>query len=130
MRVCNRKVLQVNALRNRIVPVLLAAASLLLSGCSVPKLWPFGSDEGRTPVPENATRYVCDANKGFYLRTLAGGSLWVILAEREFRVDLQGGSGSKRYGNGVAVLDMSEAAVTLTDGPAAQFAGCKAAEAK
>ena len=104
-------------------------AALVLAGCSTSRLWPFAAEEGREPVPANATRYLCDGDKSFYLRTLAGGSMWVNLAEREFRLDRQGDAGSRRFGNGVAVLDMSTADLTLSDGPGAQYTGCKTAAA-
>ncbi|MBL8384155.1 MAG: hypothetical protein JNM90_13830 [Burkholderiales bacterium] len=103
---------------------------LALGGCSGARLWPFGAEEGRPAVPENAVRYACDGNRGFYLRMLAGGDAWVILPEREFRLDRVGGATGRRFTNGVAVLDLGPDAASpasLTDGPAAAFGGCKPA---
>ena len=104
----------------------------LLAGCgdmNVKKLWPFGADtatrEGpRTPA--NAAEYQCAGNKRFHLRTLDGGaSVWLILPERELRLDkLATGSGT-RYGNGIAVLEINGNEATLKDGATVSFTGCK-----
>ena len=104
--------------------------ALLLAGCGGVKLWPFGTEEGRVVVPENATQYRCDANRGFYLRFLASGEAWVILPEREFRLDRVANAPGRRYSNGSAVLELGAEAnveATLSDGPAITFSGCKVA---
>lgn len=107
---------------------LLLALLVALAGCSGARLWPFGSEEGRPSAPENAVEYRCDGNRGFHLRMLAGGGAWVILPEREFRLDRVAGATGRRYSNGIAVLDFgadASAAATLNDGPAIAYAGCK-----
>ena len=111
-----------------LLPWLCAVA--LLSGCGGVSLWPFESEKGQplSRVPPGATAYQCDESKRFFARFQeGGGSVWVILPEREFRLDrLSAGDGS-RYGNGKATLHTQAGATTLADGPALQFTGCKPA---
>jgi membrane-bound inhibitor of C-type lysozyme len=107
--------------------ILLLSAGIAVSACGGVDVWPFKSDKGveRSRVPANATEYQCAANKKFYVRRLEGGtSVWLILPERELRLDRQGSEGN-RYGNGVAVLDLSGSEASLTDGSAPAYAGCK-----
>ncbi len=108
----------------------LIVVSLLLPGCGGVKLWPFGSDtvQERSRTPANATEYQCAGGKRFFVRTLEGGAaVWLILPEREVRLDkLAAGSGT-RYGNGIAVLEISGGEASLTDGTAVSLTGCKAA---
>lgn len=109
------------------------AGILLLAGCgeiNVKKYIPFGGDtvQERSRTPANATEYQCAGGKRFFVRTLdGGGAVWLILAEREVRLDKLG-AGS-RYSNGIAVLELNGNEASLTDGAAATFAGCKAAAA-
>ncbi len=114
----------------RIVGASLILASLLLPGCGGVKLWPFGSDtvQERSRTPANATEYQCAGGKRFYVRTLEGGAaVWLILPEREVRLDkLATGSGT-RYGNGIAVLEVNGSEASLADGAAVSLTGCKAA---
>jgi len=113
----------------------LAAISLLLAGCgdmNVRKYLPFGSDTSqpeRSRTPPNSTEYQCAAGKRFYVRTLDGGAaVWLILPEREVRLNKIGSS--TRYSNGIAVLELSGNEATLTDGAASSFTGCKSASAQ
>ncbi len=79
----------------------------------------------RSRVPENSTAYVCAGGKRFYLRMLeSGASVWVILPEREFRLDRVAGDGS-RYGNGKAVLTVNGDELSLVDAPTLDFTGCR-----
>ena len=79
----------------------------------------------RSRVPPNSITYQCAAGKRFYLRYLDNGAAaWVILPEREFRLDKVAGEGG-RYGNGKAVLAISGDGATLSDGPAVSYADCK-----
>jgi len=105
----------------------LACIFLLLAGCSSVNLWPFGEGKERDPniAPPNATEYRCTGDKVFYLRYLDNGAAaWIILPDREFRLDKAGSSGT-RYSNGVASLDVRGDEATLTDGSAISFTGCK-----
>lgn len=107
----------------------LVGIALLLAGCgdiNVKKYIPFTSDapQERSRTPANAAEYQCAGGKRFYVRTLEGGaSVWLILPEREVRLDkLDSGS---RYSNGIAVLELNGNEATLKDGAAAPFTGCK-----
>lgn len=105
---------------------------LLLAGCgdiNVRKYIPFTGDapQERSRTPANATEYQCNAGKRFYVRTLDGGAaVWLILPEREVRLNKLGAGTDMRYSNGIAVLEISGNSATLTDGAAAAFTGCKA----
>lgn len=108
---------------------------LFLAGCSsvsmpsMSGLWPFGDGlQGREPAPPaNATPYRCDGNRGFFVRTLPSGSVWVILPEREFRLDKAVGDGAAagRYSNGIAVLEIKGDEALLNDGPGQAYIGCR-----
>ena len=109
------------------------ASMLVLSGCgsvsmpSMPSLWPFGErDLERSRIPPNSTTYVCEGGKRFYVRTLDNGAAaWVILPEREFRLEKDAAAAGMTYGNGKAVLVLQGEGATLTDGPTVTYAGCK-----
>lgn len=106
-----------------------AAAAFLLSACSsVSNLWPFGGEkyQDRSRAPANSTAYQCASGKRFYVRNLEdGAAVWLILPDREVRLNKTGDS---RYSNGTAVLDVSGAEASLSEGPA-RLSGCKAASA-
>ncbi len=111
----------------------LACGALLLAGCGsikTPNLWPFGGDKAtpeRSRTPANATEYQCAAGKRFYLRTLDdGAAMWLILAERELRLDRIGSS--QRYSKGNTVLELGDE-TKVTDGAAGSYSGCKPAVA-
>jgi membrane-bound inhibitor of C-type lysozyme len=106
----------------------LVCVALLLPGCGGVKLWPFGGDgetqRSRTPV--NASEYQCAAGKRFYVRTLEGGAaVWLILPERELRLEKRPGDSGLRYGNGIALLELNGNEATLKDGQTPIFTGCK-----
>jgi len=106
----------------------LACLGLLITGCSGVDLWPFGSDTApeRLRAPANAKEYQCDAGKRFYVRYLDGaGAAWVILPEREFRLDKVAAASGTRYSNGSATLEVNGNEAALTDAPAISFTGCK-----
>ena len=102
---------------------------LLLAGCGSVSVWPFDGDKGQpqSRVPAGATAYQCEGGKRFYVRYPDGGaSAWVILADREFRLDKVIAASGARYSNGKATLDTAAGEATLSDGPAIQYTGCKA----
>ncbi len=114
----------------RTTAALLTAIPLLLSGCGEMKMkvWPFGGDDTQiiSRAPTDATEYKCEANKKFFVRALEGGAaIWLILREREVRLDRIGASGT-RYSNSIAVLELNGNEATLTDGAATAYSGCKA----
>jgi len=108
----------------------LACIPFLLAGCgdmNVKKYLPFGSDtiQERSRAPSNATEYQCAGGKRFHVRTLEGGAAaWLILPEREVRLDRLGADGT-RYSKGNTVLEISGGDATLSDGAAISLTGCK-----
>ena len=107
----------------------LACATLMLSACSSVNvnLWPFGSDKEQDPprTPAGATAYACEGGKRLFVRYLDNGAAaWVILPDREFRLN-KTASGT-RYSNGSATLDITDGGATLSDGATVTHAGCKA----
>ena len=111
--------------------VLVATLSLLLGGCggmpSMPNLWPFGEKSTERPrVPPGATIYVCDKGRPLYVRYIDNGkAAWVILPEREFRLNPVISASGARYSNGVATLETKGDEATLSDGPTVTHANCK-----
>ena len=105
------------------------AVALLLSACgdmNLKKYNPFGGDpvQERSRTPANATEYQCAAGKRIYVRTLEGGeAVWLILPERELRLD-RIGSG-QRYSKGNTVLELNGNNATVSDGAAAIYSACK-----
>jgi len=107
------------------VPLCLA---LLLPACSGVNLWPFGKEEvrERSRTPANASEFQCADSKRFYLRLLENGSAaWLILSDREVRLDKVAATTGSRYSNGIAVLNLNGDEATLQDGTGNSFAGCK-----
>jgi membrane-bound inhibitor of C-type lysozyme len=109
-----------------------ALSCLLLAACgdmNVRKYLPFGGDattQERSRTPANSVEYQCAGNKRFFLRTLEGGNaVWLILPEREVRLDRLGAGEGTRYSNGIAVLELGGAEATLNDGAALAYTGCK-----
>ena len=107
----------------------LILVSLLLPGCGGVKLWPFGSDavQERSRTPANATEYQCAGAKRFFVRTLEGGAaVWLILTEREVRLEKLAADSGLRYSNGIAVLEINGNEASLKDGATISLSGCKA----
>ena len=114
-------------------PVLFSLAAAGCGSVSMPSsLWPFSDDKNmeRSRVPANSVTYQCAGGKRFYLRTLeSGAAAWVILPEREFRLERVSGDAA-RYGNGRAVLTVTAEETSLTDGPTVSYTGCRIASAE
>jgi membrane-bound inhibitor of C-type lysozyme len=109
----------------------LACATLMLSACGSVNLdmLPFGGtkEQDTSRPPAGATAYQCEGGKRLFVRYLDNGAAaWVILPEREFRLNRISTSAS-RYSNGSATLDLKDNMATLSDGAAVTHAGCKAA---
>jgi membrane-bound inhibitor of C-type lysozyme len=103
---------------------------LLIAGCGSISIWPFGEGKPSSVSrgPENATEYRCDAGKSFYVRYLDGGkSAWVILSDRQVRLDKIVSESGNSFSNGIAVLRIEASEAMLTDGPNVSLANCKAA---
>jgi len=107
----------------------LLAATTLLAGCGdmKPKIWPFGESgpKERSREPTGASEYQCAAGKRFHLRRLEGNAVWLILPEREVRLE---GSGGTRYVKGGLVLELGSEKSTLTDGATATYVDCVPAQ--
>lgn len=107
------------------------ACALLLAGCgeiNVRKYMPFGGDpiQERSRTPANATEYQCAAGKRVYVRTLEGGAaVWLILPERELRLDRFGAEASTRYGKGNITLELNGNMAVIKDGAAIPYLDCK-----
>ena len=106
-------------------------ASLMLAACGGVSLWPFGSSESTelSRKPANATEYVCQGGKSFYVRGLDAGAVWLIAPDREIRLEKPAGSQGSVYRAGRVALEIDGQDASLTD-PPAQFAGCRRADAK
>jgi membrane-bound inhibitor of C-type lysozyme len=109
----------------------LVCAALLLNACSSVNvnLWPFGGDKEQDPsrTPAGATAYQCEDGKRLFVRYLDGGAAaWVILPDREFRLNKAATGAGARYSNGSATLDLKDNEATLFDGAKPTHAGCKA----
>lgn len=110
---------------------MLSCAALALSACGSVNvnLWPFdgGGEQNLSRTPPGASSYQCDEGRHLYLRLLDNGAAaWVILPEREFRLNKLSADGGTRYSNGDATLELNDGAATLTVGSAVSHAGCKA----
>ena len=112
----------------------LAGVALLLSACgdmNVKKYIPFtgNSGEERPRTPANATEYHCAGGKSIYVRTLdAGAAVWLILRERELRLDRIGTS--NRYSTGNTVLTLDGGNASVADGGPPTYSDCKTAVAE
>lgn len=107
----------------------LAFTLLMLSACSSVNLWPFGSSKELDPSrpPAGATAYACEGGKRLYVRYLDNGAAaWVILPDREFRLNKIASGTGTRYSNGSSTLDINDGGAALSDGVAVTHAGCKA----
>ena len=107
----------------------LLCATAALSGCGGVNLWPFepAQVQLQSRVPPNATAYQCDEGKRFFVRYPEGGAAaWVILSDREFRLDKVAAAGN-RYSNGRTALEVESGGVSLNEGSAPLFTGCKSA---
>jgi membrane-bound inhibitor of C-type lysozyme len=116
----------------RVAALILAGSSLVLGACSSMSvnLWPFGgaSEQDLSRPPPGATAYQCEGGMRLFVRYLDNGAAaWVILPEREFRLNKATSGSGTRYSNGNATLDVIDGGATLSDGATVTYAGCKAA---
>ena len=100
------------------------AIGVCLSACGGVSLWPFES--GPRPesarVPADAAAYQCEGGKRLYVRLIDNGSAaWVILPEREFRLERSGTA----YAVGQNRLEIDGPNASLTEGASKTYAGCK-----
>lgn len=108
---------------------LLFCMALAAGGCSNVSVWPFGGEKARdrSAKPANAVEFQCRDGKRFHVRYLDNGNAaWLILPEREFRLDKLAAAGT-RYGNGSTSLDVNGNEATLAIAAVAPYQDCKAA---
>jgi len=101
--------------------------STALAACSTIGLSnPFGSkNKELSRVPENATEYVCESNKHFYVRMLNNGAdAWLIYPDHEVNLTKTAGSNT-RYSSGIITLELNGENTTLNDGDKIAYVGCK-----
>ena len=102
----------------------------VLSGCGSVSLWPFGSSgTEQSRKPTDATEYLCQGGKVFYVRNLETDAVWLIAPDRQIRLERPAGSKDAVYTAGKVRLELSAQSATLLDAPV-QFLGCKRADAK
>ena len=103
----------------------------LLTGCGGASLWPFGSSGSteQSRKPSDATEYVCEGGKVFYVRNLQSDAVWLIAPDRQIRLEKPAGTTDMVYAAGKVRLEITAQTATLLD-PPAQFLGCKRADAK
>lgn len=107
---------------------LILGLTLLLPACgSISLSNPFSSKaKSGVGAPENATAYVCEGNKRFYVRMLNNGNdAWLIYPDHEVNLSKSSDS-SNRFTSGVITLQLSGDATTLNDGEKIAYIGCKA----
>jgi membrane-bound inhibitor of C-type lysozyme len=114
----------------RMAALTLAGSTLLFGACSSVSvnLWPFGGgkEQDVSRTPPGATAYTCEGGKRLFVRYLENGAAWVILPEREFRLNKTTSTSGTRYSNGNATLDIKDSGATLSDGAVVTHAECKA----
>ena len=105
----------------------LIATTLLLGACSSLDILSFGGikEQDTARTPPGATAYQCAEGKRLFVRYLDNAA-WVILPDREFRLDRSPGSGSGHYSNGSDTLEVSGDSASLSDGAKTTYAACKA----
>lgn len=99
---------------------------ITLTACtSMPSLNPFAKADSENPLaPKNATKYVCDNNKSFYVRMLNNGNdAWLIYPDHE--VNLPKAASENRYSSGVISLVINGAETTLNDGDKIAYTNCR-----
>ncbi len=118
-------------MRQSILRVLaLAGVTIAASACGDINLWPLrgGVEQDLTRAPAGATAYQCEGGKRLFVRYLDNGAAaWVILPERQFRLNQAQAASGRRYASGDARLEVNGDAATLFDGSTATYTGCKAA---
>lgn len=109
----------------------LAIFALFLSSCSsispiTKRLNPFTEKEIiLRGVPKNATEYVCNDNKHFYLRMLNNNAdAWLIYPDHEVNLS-QSPSEKSTYTSGAIRLNLNGDATTLHDGEKIEYSACK-----
>lgn len=111
----------------RVAGVAMVMVAAGLSGCARINDWWVGEAKELSRKPPGATEYRCAAGKAFFLRTEQGGkSVWLMLPEREFRLEQVGAAAGTRYSNGRTTLNMKDDDAVIDDAGNVTHAECKA----
>ena len=95
-----------------------------VQGCSG-TWWPFGSSGGEANrIPPGAAEFACARGKRLFVRFADDGrSAWVILPDREFRLERK--EGSDAYTNATTRLSATGDSTQLDVEGTRQYADCK-----
>lgn len=104
----------------------LALTATLSSCSSISFSNPFGDNNKElSRTPQNATEYICEGNKRFYVRMLNNGNdAWLIYPDHEVNLS-KASEGNNRFTSGIISLVINGDATTLNDGEKIAYAGCK-----
>lgn len=109
----------------------LVILTLSLSSCSsispiTKRLNPFTEKEiALRGVPKDATEYVCNDNKHFFVRMLNNNAdAWLIYPDHEVNLS-QSSSEKSTYTSGAIRLNLNADATTLHDGEKIEYSACK-----
>ena len=101
---------------------LLLATTLVACG-TVKEMWRTEPEE-RLVIPQGATAYRCNAGKSFFIRSMdEGRAVWVMLIEREFRLEAPA-AGATRFTNGRTALNLNGDQASLEEGSVTTYAAC------
>ncbi len=86
---------------------------------------PFGSDSAeQSRAPANATAYLCEGNKQFYVRMLTNGDAWLIYPQHEVNLT-KSSDNNNRFTSGSITLIINGDETTLNDGEKIAYTACK-----
>jgi len=101
---------------------LLLATTLVACG-TVKEMWRTEPEE-RLVIPQGATAYRCNAGKSFFIRSMdEGRAVWVMLIEREFRLEAPA-AGATRFTNGRTALNLNGDQASIEEGSVTTYAAC------
>lgn len=99
----------------------------LLASCSTIGISnPFGANtKEQSRAPQNATAYLCEGNKRFYVRMQNNGNdAWLIYPDHEVNLT-KAKETNNRFSSGVITLVINGAETTLNDGEKIAYTACK-----
>lgn len=105
--------------------LLITISASTLTACSSFSISnPFGTQSKEiSTAPANATEYVCEGNKRFYVRMMNNGNdAWLIYPDHEVNLSKNGSA----YTSGSISLNINGDATSLNDGEKIAYTGCKA----
>lgn len=111
----------------KLTPLLcmLAIFSALPSCRTIGLTNPFGSGNiEQSRIPANATGYLCEGNKQFYVRMLSNGDAWLIYPDHEVNLT-KSSDNNNRFTSGVITLLINGDETTLNDGEKIAYTACK-----